>query len=222
MGDSASSKGGQVILLQHPIRSSPEMRWTPELCPTSSSSESFSLAQRTISVGFTGPRMAKDSSKAQKQCFQRQLLSVCLPCTNYKLLQVGSQVSEAGVERLFHKARFPCSQRSEHFSWATRTFSCRACLGRHRKNQPFSCCRGGAASVGATQGQSRWQALEQPRSPARHPRCHWHSCCGRQLACSAASGIPAFTPARLHPQQHKPGRCLCPQKRCRVKAQFER
>lgn len=45
-GDSVSSKGGQVILLQRPIRSSPARRQTPELSPNSSSSESLSLAQR--------------------------------------------------------------------------------------------------------------------------------------------------------------------------------
>lgn len=66
-GDSVSSKGGQVILLQRPIRSSPAMRQTPELSPNSSSSESLSLAQRKKLHGLCRPKAGKNVRKRQQQ-----------------------------------------------------------------------------------------------------------------------------------------------------------
>ena len=68
--------------------------------------------------------------------------------------------------------------------------------GSHRKEQPFSCCTGGAAVAGCH---------PRPETDGRH----FNSCISlrdthavtataaaeRQLAGSAASGIPAFAPA---------------------------
>lgn len=77
-------------------------------------------------------------------------------------------------------------------------------LGLHRKEQPFSCCTGGADVVGCH---------PRPETDGRHFNSHvslrdTHAVTAaaaveRQLAGSAASGIPAFAPAlaRVHPKQ---------------------